>query len=119
MARNRKVWGVLGLLLALMFVVGYGQWNSGGGISWTNDMAGIGTVTVAGPPRPEPPGPPPRITPGQIIDGVNQLIPHSKTYRPGDPGFDELVGKTPTNRIPAVGAARSLDDGPSILLFPP
>ncbi|MFN4218758.1 MAG: hypothetical protein ACK4HB_05705, partial [Candidatus Bipolaricaulia bacterium] len=25
MVRNRKVWGVLGLLLALVFVVGYGQ----------------------------------------------------------------------------------------------
>lgn len=43
MVRNRKVWGVLGLLLALVVVVGYGQWNSGGGISWTNDRVGIGT----------------------------------------------------------------------------
>ncbi len=84
-------------------------------------LLAVGTVTVAGP-LPGPPGPPgpppkpeppPRITPGQIIDGVSQILPHSKTYRPGDPGFDELViaGKTPVNGIPGIGASRSLDDG--------
>ncbi len=88
-------------------------------------LLAVGTVTVAGPPGPPgpppKPEPPPRITPGQIIDGVNQLLPHTKTYRPGDPGFDELViaARVPVNRIPAVGASRSLDDGSFWLLaFP-
>lgn len=84
-------------------------------------LLAVGTVTVAGPPGPPPkppkPEPTPRITPAQIVDGVNRLLPHSKTYRPGDPGFDELAGNTPPNRIPSVGAARSLEDGSYLLAF--
>lgn len=80
-------------------------------------LLAVGTVTVAGPPGPPgpppKPEPPPRITPEQIIDGVNRLLP---------------LAKTPTNRIPSLTAARALDDGsylwaykadkPATLVFP-
>lgn len=83
-------------------------------------LLAVGTVTVAGPPGPPPkppkPEPTPRITPAQIVDGVNRLIPHSKTHRPGDPGFDELA-LTPRNRLPMIEAARSIDDGGFPLTF--
>lgn len=83
-------------------------------------LLALGTDLLAQPGPPGPPPklePPPQITPQQIIDGVNQIIPHTKTYRPGDPGFDELA-LTPKNRIPIpIGAARSLDDGYIPLAF--
>jgi hypothetical protein len=85
-------------------------------------LLAIGTVMLAGPPGPPPgppqppkPEPPPKITPQQIIDGVSRLLPHSKTYRPGDPGFEELGGLVPTGRI--TSASRSLDDGSLFLAF--
>ena len=50
-------------------------------------LLALGTVTVAGQPPPEPPPSPepeptPTITPQQIIDGVNQLIPHVSIIPP-------------------------------------
>jgi len=71
-------------------------------------LLAIGTVTMAGPPPGPPPGPPkpeppPEITPGQIVDGVNQLMP--------------MVKGTPKNRLPSVDAARSYDDGSYLLAY--
>lgn len=97
-------------------------------------LLALGMVTVAGPPVPPgPPGPPPKpepppqITPDQIIDGVNQLIPHVSIV-PLPPELIDRVGPklppelatTPKNRLPGtvavppgvrLFAARSLDDG--------
>lgn len=80
-------------------------------------LLAVGTVTVAGPPGPPPkppkPEPTPRLTPDQIIDGVNRLLP---------------LALTPKNRLPLIDAARSIDDGsflisckadkPAMLVFP-
>ncbi|MFN4218940.1 MAG: hypothetical protein ACK4HB_06655 [Candidatus Bipolaricaulia bacterium] len=81
-------------------------------------LLALGTVTLAGPPAPPPgpppkPEPPPKITPQQIIDGVNQLIPHVAIFVPPPP---ELLGPI-RNGIPSIGAARSLDDGDILLAF--
>ncbi|MCS6902908.1 MAG: hypothetical protein NZO41_01350 [Candidatus Bipolaricaulota bacterium] len=73
-------------------------------------LLALGTVMVAqpGPPGPPPkPEPPPTITPQQIIDGVNQIIPHVSIIVPPP----ELLASRRLNGIPNIGAARSYDDG--------
>lgn len=58
-------------------------------------------ASTAGPPKPPKPEPLPVITPGQILWGVDQLLP--------------VVKQTPKNRIPSASAARYLDDGSYLL----
>lgn len=80
-------------------------------------LLALGTVTVAGqpgPPGPPPkPEPPPQITPQQIIDGVNQLIPHVSIIPPPPP----IVLLPRLNGIP-LGLSGILDDGSIDLTFP-
>ncbi len=78
-------------------------------------LLAIGTVMLAGPPEPPPPPEPlPKITPAQIVDGVNQLLPHVSIIPPPPP--PELLA--PINGIPSIGAARSLEDGDIFWAFP-
>lgn len=82
-------------------------------------LLAIGMVMLAGPPGP-PPGPPqppkpeptPKITPAQIIDGVNQLLPHVSINIPPPP---ELL--IPVRNGLPLGGARSHDDGAILLAF--